>query len=250
MKYIKILLVVVLFGVIGYAIYWYTQKKKSVSGPGGTSSAPPPTATPPIAGLGLVDPNSGAGLSAVDRRESELLASSAATEIQDAVRSEVNILNGVSEVKKAYYDQNISREPITSARNVPFRLTPVQKSVLRAFTTIDTSTGGISTADNLLSANRQMLSELSTCFIGNPELANTKEFMRQVYCQGYINCGKNYRDLGTAPNMLKGGQMAGGDMAKMATTWLAGAELFDAKLRERAISDLRGQGWKFTGFDF
>ncbi len=249
MKYVKILLVVVLFGVIGYAIYWYTTKRKTTAS-GGTASEPPPTATPPIAGLGFVDPNSGAGLSAIDRRESELLSSSAAAEIQDSVRSEINILNGVSEAKKAYYDQNISREPITSARNVPFNLTPVQKSVLRAFTTIDTSTGGENTANNLLSANRQMLAELSTCFIGNPELENTREFMKQVYCQGYIDCGKNYRDLGAAPNMLKGGQMAGADMAKMAQTWLSGSELFDAKLRERAINDLRGQGWKFTGFDF
>lgn len=249
MKNLKIILIVAVIGVVGYAVYYFFFKRKAADN-SKEPTAPPPTATPPINITGLSDPNQGAGGAAIARRIDELMKSNVKTGIQDDVRAQVNILTGVSDAKRAYYDQNISREPITSARNVPFALNELQKSALKAFTTIDTSGGGANVADNLLGANRQLLAAMDTTFIGNPELQNRTEFMKQVYCQGYVNCGKKYHNLGSHPNMLLGGQKAGADMSLMANTWLSGAELFEANMRERAISDLRAQGWKFTGFDF
>lgn len=248
-KALKAALIVLTIGVTGYAIYYFWGKKKAAANGGENLPPPPSTATPPINGA-LIDPNSGAGSAAIDRRVSELMKSSVKTEVEDSVRSEVNILQGVSDAKRAYYEQNISRDPITSTRKVPFALNALQKSALQTFTTIDTSTGGQGTAGNLLSANLQMMDVLDTCFIGNPELQNVQKFIQEVYCQGYENCGKNYKDMFNDTKLLNGGKKAGADMSKMASAWLAGSGMFDEKIRLRAINDLRAAGWRFTGFDF
>lgn len=246
----KVLLGVLLAAVLAFLIWYFTRKKATVDENGNATAPPPPTATPPIQGAtGLQDTETGAAKAAIDRRISELKKSNVAAQIELECQQEIDILKGVTASKVAYYNQNISRPPITSAKKVPLNLSTFQRSALTSFLTIDGSQR-LATADNLLGANRQMFSEFSTCYIGGPELENRDNFIRQVYCQGYVDCGKKYKEMLHQPALLGGGQKATEDMGKMSSAWLAGADLYEARIRTRAIEDLRAAGWRFVGFDF
>lgn len=242
----KILIGVIVAAVIAFSIWYFTRKKTDA--PGTTTAPPPPgAANPETSDIQRTD--IGPGKAAIDRRVGELLNSSAATEIQNQVRANTDILKGVSAVKVNYYNGNISRAPITSAKNIPLNLTPSQKSALLGFTTINTTQGETS-LNNLRIQNREMMDQIGTCYVGNDELANGDDFLKQVVCQQYEDCGKKYKFLHASAKLNPGALKAGGDMSKMSTAWLNAAHQFDQAVQDRAISDLRSAGWKFQGFDF
>lgn len=255
MKILKILAFVAIFGIVGVAV-WYFTRKKAASVP--ASTLPPlGTATPPINGAGLnsgpTSTSTGTGLAAINRRISEILASSAWELIQSQVRANLDILTGVSSVKKSYYNQNISRDPITSAKNVPLNLSPAQKQALESFKTIDPiSGGGVSggrvVTENLRAANQILFNALNTCYVGGPELEGQFVFDTEVICQGYQNCGKDYKSVYTT-EIGNGAKKAADDMRKMSTNWLNGVSTFENNVKSKAIEDLRAAGWRFIGYD-
>lgn len=258
----KGILILLVFGVLGFAAWYFLIRKKTdakgnVIDANGDPILPdvPNTATPPISGSGIsgqspmLDPATGVGLAAINKRKEDILGSNAWLPIQDKIRSEVNILTGVSASKQGYYNENIARSPITSAKNVPYNLSEASRSALLAFAGIDTNQGG-ATINSLIDANRELINRVGTCFIGGPELEGYDNFVRQVICQGYMDCGKKYKNMGNQTILKQGGQKAGDDMKKMANAWLYGAIQFDHDVTAKAIADLRAAGWRFTGYDF
>lgn len=255
----KVLIFVAVFGIVGVAVWYFTKKKETKPDNGGQPVTDPPpipppaTQPPPPTGTGdptpLTDPNSGTGLQAINRRIGEIMSSDLWKEVQDKVRDEggTDILHGVTESKKNYYTQNISRPPITSPKKVPLRVSPGTKSVLKEFKDIDPE-GKYSATAALRTANIALMEEVGTCFVGNPELGGQEEFNKQVICQEYgQNCGNNYSKMDR--EIQSGAFKAVGDMGRMANAWLAAISSFEIGVRNRAIEDLRLAGWRFIGFD-
>lgn len=244
-KAIKITLLIAVIGVFGFAIWFWSKRLK-----GGkienTLQDPP---APQIGSGQISDPETGLGKAAIDRRIVEIKNSTKGLKIEQSVMSGIDIMAGVSQKKAAYYIQNISRPPITSPKQLPLKLSPSQVSAIAAFQQIAPRVGGFSLAENLLSANRTLMEQVKTCYVGNPELNNVNDFVKQVYCQGYQDCGKKYKTFDKSFNLDPGGEQAATDMAKISSNWLNAATVYEAEVRQAAIADLRNSGWKFIGFD-
>lgn len=248
-KTIKSILFLAVFGVIGYIIYVLYKKNKNKDGDGlDIALAPPPKAeTPQTSAIQNVD--SGLGKAAIERRISEILNSDISQKIQNEIQQNSDILNGVSDDSVRYYNQNISRPPILSAKKVPLNLSENQKTALSNFAGIDTEQGN-DTLQNLREANQFLKDSIKTCFVGEPELASFTDFKKQLVCQNNQNCGKKYKDIESPVLTKLGAKKVALDMAKIAKNWNDYARVFDSKVKEQAISDLRNAGWKFIGFDF
>lgn len=242
----KTLLVLLLFGVSAAIYYYFFVRKKPETEKVKELSAP----EPPPKNNSIADPNAGLGLAAIERRIAEIRGTEADRKIQNDILANYDILRGVADFKRSYYNQNISRDPITSAKSVPLNIGQKGRAALSNFLNIDRSAGQ-DTTKNLYSANQQMMEEIGTCFVGNPELSNQREFDKQTLCQGYANCGKNYKYLDNSwSKYLKdaAAKMAD-DMKKIASNWLEISNLYDLEIRSKAINDLRASGWAFIGFD-
>jgi len=242
----KIIVLFLVFGVVGVLIWYFTKNKTSKSRNGETVlpdvvpvSGIPPTAVP-------VDPNTGLGLAAIERRKGEILASSKAKSIEDEVQASIFILKGVKPSKENYYNSNISRAPIVSAKNVPFNVSDDALSALRAFEGIQTSSG-FGTMSNLRSANKELFTQIGTCYVGDNELQSQDQFDKQVGCQGYADCGRRYRNI--TIKIKEAAKMAGDDQLLISKSWENGVLVFRGKVTNEAIQNLRSIGWKFIGFD-
>ena len=247
MKYAKIILGIAIFGIFGYLIYWFATRKKTGTD---TENEPLPLAPPAETGGGqLAQTDSGAGLAAINRRIGEIMGTQEAREIEAKVRAQTDILTGVADQRKGYYNASLARSPITSAKNVPFNLSQAQKDALLAFQNISMSSSDLSGIERLRGANRELFSAIGTAFVGNAELDNTDEFIRQLICQRNQDCGKKYRDMYAGPNIRNGGEKINQDFAKMSGAWYTASNQFNEAVKQKAISDLRGSGWKFVGFD-
>lgn len=246
---VKVLIFLAVFGVVGVAV-WYFTKEKPAAAP---ETEPPPVPIPPAqlpptgAQNALVDPTTGTGLAAINRRIGEILTSDEWKPLQDSARDEVNIISGVTASKQNYYSSNIARPPITSAKKIPLKVKTAAKSALEEFTTVDGNLG-YSTTTSLRTANRLLMEELGTCYVGDRELASQDDFNKLVICQELENCGNNFKKMGDKIGV--GGSKVAADMKLMSKHWLDAIEIFESMVRVKAIEDLRANGWKFFGFDF
>ena len=249
-KTLIIVAVVVVAAIAGLYFYGRSRKGNPNAGGGGELPELPPASEPPQGGQGLQSTETGAGAAAIERRVKEILRTDGYLPIQSEIQSGVNILTGVTPSKVPYYSQNISRAPVNSPKQVPLNVNASVKQALEGFSGIiagvDNSVGAAAMSA-LRAQNGQLMSAVGTCFVGQPELDNQDQFNKQVMCQGYIDCGKKYKEMGG--KFAQGSENVQRDMAKMSGAWLNAINAFEAAVKIKAINDLRNAGWRFVGYD-
>lgn len=242
----KYIIAFLVFGVVGFSVYFLYKKYKK-SGGFNISDAE----KPPISADGTTElyaPESGFALDAIERRISELAKAGFYDKEALSLEDADNLVFG--ELK----NPNYWRGNVGGIANIPFPLNPGQKAALKVASK-EIFSSGMDFGDI-----RQVIQKYSQAMeqngLPNPlpmeaRASDGKNFLKKFLWDCYP--GESHKvsiiTSNTYEKNLNAIVLASKDLSEYSSGVLSLSELLESAAREKAIQDLRNQGWKFLGYD-